>query len=797
MGNLVADIRIALRGFRRTPAFSATVIAILALGIGSAVAMFTVFRAVLIERLPVRSADRLVVLSTYKDPAVEFGLQLEDLKQISAASNTLNGIAGFAHWGVAPSPMLDGDRALTMNRVMASGNFFDVLGAHAALGRLLRPADSEPGAAHVMVISYRAWQHTFGGDSAIVGHRVIEPYSQFSYTIVGVAPAGLDYPSRAEFWLAEGPDAGGQSIIAVGRLAPGATPVAAQTELLGIMRRIAPAKELAGAKAVEFTRAVVGDVRPAIEILTAAVALLLVIACVNVGNLLLLRSSSRTREMAVRRALGASYADLVRQLLIENGLLALASGLLGLAAAQTFVRVLVAIAPPQLPRIDVIALTGTPIVTAAGATLVALLFFGVVPALLAARNNVATSLRLDSRSGGDSTRRRRVRHLLVSTQTTLAVLMLTGSALLVRSLGRLQHLDLGYDADRLAFLSVTWPAAKIEGGPKLFPIGIELTRRLRAIPGIVAVTPTMAQPLVGANVFLASLDLEGQTPAERAANPIVTVELGGEDYFRTLGIPIKRGRGILETDREDAPHVAVVSEAVARRAWPGQDPIGKRIHFWESDSTTWRTVVGVVGEVHLRTLRDATPEIYVPWRQSPYWQNMFAIRTSGLLAAVLPAIRREIRSYDPELTLWYDEPMRALLDAPLAQPRMTALLMTGFGAAALCLAALGLYGLLASIVRDGTREIGIRMALGATPERVRRTVLRQAAVTCGYGVLIGVAGALALSRLLASQLFEVSPTDPVALASACAILMAVALVAAYVPARRATRIDPAEALRAD
>ena len=797
MIQLTQDIRIALRGFRRTPAFTGTVLVILGLGIGGAVAMFTVFRAVLLQTLPVREADRLVVLSTYKDPAVEFGLQLKDLKGIVAASRTLRDIGGFAHWGVAPSPLVDGDRTLTLNRVNVSGNFFAVLGAVPAAGRLLRPSDAEPGAEHVMVIGYNTWRRAFAGDSAIAGKHIREPYTQWTFTIVGVAPAGLDFPAGADFYLADGAAAGGQSIIAVGRLAAGATPAAAQSELIGIMRRIAPERGLVGAKAAGFTEAVLGNVQPILRILFAAVGLLLLIACVNVGNLLLLRAAARTRELAVRRALGARYADLTRQLLLENGLLAAGGGVLGIAVAELSINVLLAHAPPQLPRTDVIALAGAPVVAAFAVTVVATLFFGVAPALLAARADVAPTLRLDARSGGESRSRRRARHALVAFQTTLALIMLAGGGLLARSLARLERLDLGYNADHLSFLSVSWPALKIEGGPKLFPMGEELMRLWSAIPGVVAVTPTMIQPLVGANVFISRMDREGQSPAERAANPMVAAEFGDSALFHTFGIPIKRGRAFLDSDREDAPHVAVVSESVARRTWPGADPIGKRIHFWEPDSTSWRTVVGVVGDVHLRTLREATPEIYVPWRQSDYWQGCFAVRTTGPLAALLPAIRRELHAYDPQSTLWYTETMSSLLDAPLAQPRMTALLMAAFGATALLLAALGLYGLMASIVRDGTREIGIRMALGATPGRVRRLVLQHALVTCGIGMIVGTAGVLALSRLLASQLFEVSPYDPIALGSACAVLLAVGIGAAYVPARRATRIDPAQALRAE
>jgi predicted permease len=388
-----------------------------------------------------------------------------------------------------------------------------------------------------------------------------------------------------------------------------------------------------------------------------------------------------------------------------------------------------------------------------------------------------------------------VRSLLVASQAAIAIIVLAAAVLLTRSLSKLEQIALGYNADHLAFLSVSWPALKLEPGPKLYPMGEELTRRWSAIPGIVAVTPTVVQPMLGASVFISKMDWEGQSPEERATNAWIPWEEGGEGYFRALGIPVRHGRGFADSDREDAPLVVVVGEAVARRAWPGADAIGKRVKFF--GDSAWRTVVGVVGDVHLRTLRESTPELYVPWRQAGFFQNNFAVRTAGSLASVLPALRRELRAVDPALTLWYVTPMRTLLDTPLAKPRMTTLLMSGFGAAALLLAALGLYGLMASVVREGTREIGIRMALGATPERVRRSVLSHALITCGIGAAVGIGGALALSRLLASQLYDVRPSDPVALIGACVILLAVALIAAYLPARRATRIDPAQALRAD
>jgi predicted permease len=406
--------------------------------------------------------------------------------------------------------------------------------------------------------------------------------------------------------------------------------------------------------------------------------------------------------------------------------------------------------------------------------------------------------RLRSRSGGDSAMRRRLRYVLVASQTALALVMLSGGLLLARSLARLEGIDLGYQAEHLSFLEASWPTQKLGTGAQLYPLGERLVKQWRAIPGVISVTPIIIPPLEGPNVFLGRLDVEGQSDADRASNPFVPVEGGNEDYFKTFGIPIVRGRGFQDGDRENAQQVAVVSEAIVRRFWPNENPIGKRIHFWGgADTTTWRTIVGVTGDVHLRSMREATPAVYIAWRQADFWQNTVAIRTSGTLASVLPALRREMKTVEPQLNLWYAKSMDDLLAEPLAQPRMSALLMGAFGVAALLLAAIGLYGVMAAVVRDGTREIGIRMALGAGPERLRREVLGRALLVSGAGAIAGGAVALGTSRLLATLLFEVSPTDPVSLVGAGAALMIVVILAAYVPARRATRIDPARALRAD
>ena len=395
-----------------------------------------------------------------------------------------------------------------------------------------------------------------------------------------------------------------------------------------------------------------------------------------------------------------------------------------------------------------------------------------------------------------------MKNALVASQVALALVMLTGAALLGRSLERLEGMDLGYNPEHLALLSIAFPGDKYMDSTgqidlrRLDALGDRLAPAFRAVPGVTSVTQTLVPPFLGTGIFVGRLDLEGQTPEEVKTNPVFPMEAGGADYFQLFGIPVRRGRGFTEADDEKAEKVAVVSESAARRLWPNADPIGKRIHFWSRDSTTLRTVVGVAGDIHYRSLRESTPEIYLPWKQS-YWQGAFAIRTSGSLASVLPALRRAVDEASPELTLWQANTMDELLAQPLAQPRMSAVLLAGFAFVSMLLAAIGLYGVMAASVRGSTRELGVRAALGASPARLRRAVLAQALAVTGAGAVIGLIVALAASRTLTKLLFEVSPADPVSMVGSALLLLLVGVVAAYVPARHATRVDPVQALRSD
>ena len=805
MDRLEHDIRIALRGFRRTPSFTITAVLILAVGIGMAVAMFTVYDAVLVRNLPVHDQDRVVELYTYQgDPKTDYYLLRSDLRQFASGrgSRTMQDVAGVVHWGAPGAPLLDGDRPLVINRTTVTGNFFGVIGARPLLGRFLRPNDEVPGAAPVLVISYGTWQKEFGGDPKIVGRRLLEPYARQNYEIVGVAPPGLEYPAGVGLWMPNWQPSDNLSVIALARLRPGASIRAAQSEFFSTLDRVHPERKYAGVHAQTLTHAIVGDVRPVLVMLAAAVGLLLLIACVNVGNLLLLRATARARELSIRRALGASLGDIVRQLVVESGLLGFAGGVLGLLTASALIQALLAAAPPKLPRIEDIAVTGTPLVIALVVTIGAVFVFGIVPAMVGSRGELASPLRFDSRAGRTTRAGRKMRGILVALQVGLALVMLVGAGLLVRSLERLQSLTLGYNPEHLALVDVSFSPDEYKdakGGTdqkKLNMLGEQLLPRWRAIPGVTAVTPALVPPFLGAGIFTGPMFKEGETAEERKNSPMVPVEVGGAEYFRAFGIPILRGRGFTDADRENAPQVAVLSEAIAKRYWPGADPIGKRIRYWSADTTALRTVVGVAGDIHWRSLREATPTIYLPWQQS-YWQGSFAVRTSGDLSAVLPAIRRVTRELNPVLTVWEAKPINDLLATPMAQPRMGALLLGAFALVSMLLAAVGLYGVMSSVVGASTRELGVRAALGASPERLRRAVIGQALGMAGAGAVAGLFVALGVSRLLSTLLFQVSPTDPMSIAGALVVVLLVAIVAAYIPARRATQIDTVDALRAD
>jgi len=807
--DLLTDLRFAGRSVRRAPGFFATAVLILGLGVGMSAAMFSLFRTVLVRRLPVVDQDRIVVMWTYaSDPTTEVSLGTKELSVVRQETRTMREIAAIAHWPATSGPFEYGDGSVELNRGMVTGNFFDVLGARPAVGRLFHPSDDElagmkPSDPRTLVLGYRAWREKFGGDSSVIGRHLLDPLNRTDYTIIGVAPAGLAYPAGADYWIPMwGAWQGTVSSFAVARLAPGATVAQARDEYAAIERRLAEKLNLRGAHAATFAETVLGNVRPVLALLTAAVGLLLLIACLNVGNLLLLRASARARELAVRRALGAGFGHLFRQLFVEALAIAIAGGVVGLGVASAALRLLVRYAPPNLPRLDQVQLSGTPVGVAAAVSASAVLLFGVVPALLIARGQLATSLRFDRRIGGETSRRRLTRQTLVASQMALAMVLLGGAGLLVRSLERLESQDTGFERDHVSVFWFSWNARKDSTVARMVALGDRVRRQVRAIPGVIAATQMVAPPMLGNGIWQIRYGVDGQTSTEVEANPLFPTDMVGPEFFKTFGVRLISGRAFTERDDASSPLVAIVSESVARRLWPGRDPIGQRIRIPGASPNSilggeaWRTVVGVAHDTHFRTLRESSPMVFLPSVQG-YWQGSIAIRSTVDLDALLPALRRAGREADPDLALWSPQTMDQVLDEPLAQPRLGALLASSFGFAALVLAAIGLFGVMAALVRDRTREFGIRMALGAPPGHVRMAVLRQAGLVAGVGAAIGLAAALAMSRLVTALLFGVSPTDPLALGGACAVLLGVAGAAAYLPARRATSIDPVRTLRAD
>ncbi|MGH7619563.1 MAG: ADOP family duplicated permease [Gemmatimonadaceae bacterium] len=808
MNRLGEDIRLALRGFRRSPAFIVTAVIILALGIGTSVAMFTIFRTVLVRRLPVADQDRVVVMWTYVEPSTDLVSGAKDLDIVRHESRTMRDIAAVAHYPAYPSTLVYGDQAIVLNTALVTGNFFDVLGARPVLGRLLRPSDDDTGpfrgdganASRTLVLSYKAWRQKFGGDSTIVGKHLVSTVFGWEYTVVGVAPQGLDYPAGVEYWM---PLYGGWqfngSTFAVARLRPGASVAAARDEYFAISNRLAPGLHLRGAHAATFTDTVLGTARPILVVLTIAVALLLFIACLNVGNLLLLRASSRARELSVRRALGATYADIAQQLVVEAAAVAVIAGAAGFALAEMLMRVFVASAPPGVPRLDDVEFNGAPVATAIGISVLAVLCFGVVPTLFAARAAVGSPLRGDARAGRETTSRRAARQTLVAAQVALAMITLGGAALLARSLARLEHLDAGYVSDHLSILSFTWNAASNAPPEQVVALGDRLVSAIARIPGVSAATPIMNPPLEGEGIWQVRPMKDGQTVTEATANPAVPAEIAGADFFKTFGVQIVRGRAFTNDDRGNAPLVAIMSESAARMYWPGENPIGKRIRFAGGKGNlvggdNWRTVVGIARDANLRDVHHASAMVYFPMSQF-IWQGYAAIRTTSELAPLVPALRTTAKEADSHIMLSSAHTMDQLLSVPLSQPRLGALLMSSFGGVALLLAAIGLYGVMSALVRDQTREIGIRVALGAPPASVRDNVLRRAMGVTLAGAGIGFAAVLVLSRFLVAVLFQVSPTDPESLAGAAALLLVVSGAAAYVPARRAMCLDPLSAIR--
>lgn len=797
------DLVYALRALRRSPGFTLLAASVLAVGIAAATAIGTVYSTVLLKPLPVRDQDNVVVMwgEHHARKFAHVPLTIEGFRSFRQRSRMLSDVAAIDYNDAWPWLFRDRRNVVRLTGVPVSGDFFRVVGARAFVGRALSVEDDVVGAAGAMVISYATWQNHFGRDPTVIGRRLETVATRKSFTIVGVMPAGFEYPRGTDFWMPIAPLASrvGAYVNVVGRLAAGASVESARAELSAFMREDHSSDLMRGVSGVARTlpRLVVGDARPVLRILAAAVGLLLVVSCVNVANLLLIRGVERMREVAVRSALGAGRGRIVRQLLTESALLALVAGLLGALLAVAAIHVLVALAPAELPRVGELRIGGA-VIWAGGITLAVTALFGLAPALWIARQGTGAALTTGRRWGTEPRTSRMVKDVLVAGQVALAVLVLTGAGLVTRSLARLQQLDLGFAPDRLLVAQLVWPVDKYGEVRRAIALYDALLPAIQQMPGVVSVSPLLTTPFSGTGGWDGLFVPEDQSAAAQAGNPVLNMEVASPTYFETVGVPLRRGRVFTNADRTGAVPVLVVSEATAHALWPGQDAVGKRLKLGP-EGTEWWTVIGVVADTRYREFRTPRPTVYFPLQQIPfpYAPTMLVLRTRGDPAAIVPELRRTISTIDSDVVLATAASMGKLLDGPLAQPRLNATLLTFFGAVVLVLAAVGLYGVLAWTVRQRTRELGIRIALGADPRRVHRLVVQRGMVLAAGGTVIGLLAALAGTRVLVAMLYEVSPVDPLTFAVAAAVLLAVAFAASILPARRATRVDPVVALRAE
>jgi putative ABC transport system permease protein len=823
METLLQDLRFALRTLARRPAFTAVAVLTLALGIGANTALFTVVDSVLLGHLPFQQPERLV-MAWCSNPTLAKSAGLPDKLPISPGmfadwqrqSRTFDKLAIFTSGRVSLTGQ--GEPEL-LGAVSVSGDFFSVLGTPAEAGRALQPADDELGKATTVVLSHKLWLRQFGGDSKVIG-RTLSLGGQ-PMTVVGVMPAGFAFPRGAEmpngFGFAAEPDVwmpnalnpkdrqdrDNHSYAGIGRLRLGASLAAATAEMAGISDRLEQANPLDKgwrAKLMPLREQLVGDVRPALLILLGAVGVVLLIACVNVTNLLLAQAASREKEVAIRTALGAARGRMARQLLTESLALSLAGGALGLLGAFWTLRAFAAWLPPSLARPGGFALNFPVLLFTLGLTLLAGVVAGLAPTLHSTRSNLAGTLRDGTRAGSGTAGGRRTRGALVVAETALAVLLVVGAGLLARSFWRLTAVDPGFRPHGVLALDVLLPEAKYDSPARLNGFFDAVLERLNAQPGVAVVGGVSSLPLRGAeNISL--IYIEGRSLPERGKEPLADRRSATPGYFPALGIPLLKGRLFDAHDGPKAAPVALIDEVMAHAYWPGADPLGKRFNLNRPEEKTarWVTVIGVVRNVRHSGLRiDPRPQFYLPMAQSPRSEMSLVVRTKGGDPKDLFGdVRRAVHAVDPDQPIEKLATMEQVVTESVAGQRFNMVLLGAFAALALALAAVGIFGITSYSVSQRTREMGLRMALGALPGTVLWMVLKEAGALAGVGLAAGLALAFGATRVMASLLFGVPATDPATFAAVAVALGAVSLVAAWVPGHRATQVDPMVALRAD
>ena len=805
MNSLRQDLRYAIRTLVKKPGLTLIAVITLALGIGGSTAMFTVVDAALLRGLPYRSPEQLYHLWESRPqkefPQREFSYpDYQDYQQ----NQVCEGIAAYTGGGAIMSGRGEPERVFAP---AASANFFSLLGVEPVIGRTFQPGDDKPGAPRVTVLTYGIWQRSFSGDKGIIGRSLT--LNGASYAIVGVLPASFQFALRpADLWLPYQPTEAqltrrymhGTNLI--GRLKSGVSPDQAQKELGVIASRIEhdynESHAGTGLMLVPLQEQVVGQVKPILLVLLAAVGFVLLIACANVASLLLTRSLSRQKEVAIRAALGASRWRVIRQLLTESVLLSLAGGAAGLFVAYWGVSGLVGALPESqlnaLPFLKSVHIDTGILTFSFGLSFLTGVVFGLAPAIQSSRLDLNEVLKEGGRNVSAGVGHR-LRSALVMSEIALAVVLLVGAGLMTKSLLRLLQANVGFNPENLLTMTVVLPAGKYNDDNRPVTFHEQLKDRVRSLPGVIGVGTVDNLPLQGGNTtrFIVEGDPVPPPGQETEAN-MRTVD---ESYFKTLGVPIVAGRMFDERDKADAPGVVIIGRSLADRVFAGRDPIGRRLVYASVQAPPIQ-VVGVVGDVKVTGLDDAIrPVLYYPYRQNPALVTNLVVRTNSDPTVLAGAIRNEIRTLEPDVAVFSVREMEQLIsDSPAAfMRRFPALLISIFAGVALLLASIGIYGVVSYSVSQQTHYIGVRMALGAQASDILKMVLKQGLVLAIVGIAIGVVGAVALMRLLRSLLYEVQTTDGVTFAFVIGTLFLVTLFACYLPARRATKVDPLVALR--
>ena len=805
----IADARYALRVLRKNPGFAAIAILTLALGIGANTAIFSVVYAVLLKPLPYPTPNQLVVVFDAKpQEGVDFtGMSYPDFEGVRAQSGVFTELAGNQEHDLTVTGR--GEPFIADTAVVTAG-LFDVLQAAPLLGRTFVPEDGRPGAAPVVIVSEKLWRSRFGADPHLVGSSI--NLDKRSFTVIGIMRAGFHSPilvRNQDLWVPTPDDPvfggwmtrrSGHWLSVIGRLKPGVSIAQAQAELDGISHRLTAEfpKDDAGwsLRVAPLQSTIVGDERPALLLLLGAVALVLLIACANIANLLVSRATSRAKEMSMRIALGAGPGRIVRQLLTESAALGLLGGAGGTLLAYWGVRALGSLLPSDLAKMQDIRVDEWVLAFALLLSVAASFVFGLAPALFAAGSDVQKTLREGSGRAGAGGNRQNARTTLAVAEIALAMVLLVGAGLLMRSFIAMTAVSPGFRSQQLVKAEVSLPQFQYSTAQQWAAFGDDLLARIQAEPGMRDAAIGLPLPLVHPFVNL-GFEIEGSTAPPASQPRTANYVSASPEYFRVMGIPLLQGREFSREDVASTPRVAIISEAMARMYFPNQNPIGKRIIFgFPPRGDVPREIIGVVGNVRDVELRQAPAAMmYVPFAQAPLWGTVVVVRTNLNVAAVAEAIRRDAHAIDKDLPVTDIGAIPELVDATLSQPRFQTLLLGLFSGLALILAAVGIYGVISYSVIQRTHEIGIRMSLGAQPGQVLRLVMGQGARLVLAGILIGAAAALALTRFMRSLLFEVRSADPLTFVAIASLLALVALAACYIPARRAMRVDPMTALR--